>query len=388
MRSYRELQLAHTTVCIRVDYNVPLHDDGTIADDSRIRASLETIQYALQQQARVVLCSHMGRPKGVDPKLSLNVAAIRLSELLGQPVRFVDQAVGEKANAAKTALKDREILILENLRFYPGEEKNDAVFAQQLATGIDVYIDDAFGSIHRAHASIDALPRLIAQRGVGALIEKELHALDRVMTTSELMLVMGGAKMSDKIEMLKNLLPKSTAVCVGGALANCFLKVRDIQVGKSVVDEESLPIAREILSNTDTAQKILLPIDGIVATSPDDIHTRIVHFATDRVAENEMILDIGPATRALFMQQCAHAQVIFWNGPLGLSEQALFAEGSREIARAIAGSSAYSVIGGGDTASAVHALAPEAHFSHVSTGGGASLEYLSGAPMPGLLAVQ
>ncbi|MCW1930266.1 MAG: phosphoglycerate kinase [Candidatus Kerfeldbacteria bacterium] len=388
MRSYTELQLAHRTVCIRVDYNVPLRIDRTIVDDARIRASLETIQYALSQQARVVLCSHMGRPHGIDPRYSLHPVALALSTLLQREVKFSMEAVGDVAQAMKKNLADGEVLLLENLRFYEGEEANDPQFAQQLAEGIDVYIDDAFGAIHRAHASIDALPRLVKERAVGALIEREITALDRITHASALMLIIGGAKMGDKIEMLKQLLPKTSGILVGGALANCFLKARDISVGASRVDDASVSIARELLADQNIASKLMVPTDGVVAAATDDVHTRVVHFASERVADHEMILDIGPDTRAIFAQQCARATMIFWNGPLGLCEQPLFTEGSRSVARAISASPAFSFIGGGDTGAVVRALVPDARFSHISTGGGASLQYLSGAILPGLIALE
>lgn len=387
MRSLRDIAIAQQCVLIRVDYNVPLHDDGSIAHDGRIQASLDTVRYAVSQNAKVILVSHLGRPQGRDPRFSLRPIAERLSALLRQPVRFVDDCRGDIVRQAKHALRGGDILMLENLRFYDEEERDDSVFAQELAEGVDVYIDDAFGAIHRAHASIHAVAQHVKEKGHGFLIERELRGLSNIVHDPEQpqIIIMGGAKMKDKIGVIHVLAPLSQSVCLGGALANTFLSASGIAIGASKCDADAIDVARTLLADSVVQQKLLLPVDGVVATSIDAVERRIVDFAQDVVREDEMILDIGPRTIATFCQQIAHARTIFWNGPLGYVECLAYAQGTRSIAEAIAHSSAYSVLGGGDTESAIDLLGISQSFSHVSTGGGASLEYLAGKSMPGLV---
>lgn len=387
MRSIQDIAILGKTVGIRVDYNVPLRTDGSIADDARIRAALPTIQYAIAQRARVILFSHLGRPKGKkDARYTLAPVAQRLRELLKCSVLFANDCIGDDVARLKETVQVGEVLLLENLRFYPQEEDNDLAFAQELARGLDVYIDDAFGAIHRAHASIVAITQYVPESGVGFLIEKELNALDRIAEGKKLGIVMGGAKMSDKIGMITRLAAHAQSIACGGALANAFFAAQGIDIAASVVDAQAIALAREVLHNPHIAEKIMLPSEVVVAHSvdADASASRVITIGRDKMASTEMILDLAPSSVDRIVDIFSSCDALFWNGPIGVYEHVQFAAGSRRLAQGIEASGTYSVIGGGDTEACVRVVAPESSFSHISTGGGASLEYLSGAPLPGL----
>jgi phosphoglycerate kinase len=405
MKSIRDMTLRHQTVFLRVDFNVPLDDAGNITEDARVKAALPTIEYILEKGAKLIVASHLGRPKGErDSRYTLQPVAKRLSELLGQDVRFVDDCVGAAVDAEKKQLKPGEVLLLENLRFYPQEEANDLYFAQQLAEGVDVYINDAFGTIHRAHASIAALPSLVFDKGCGFLIQHEIDALSKVITNPDqpFVVLMGGIKISDKIDVIRNLAPISDIILVGGGIANAFLKATGHDIGASVVEEEAIDIARDIWRRFETEHssihaahapellhKIQVPVDFIAAASAElGAEQRVIEIGVDTIPAGWKFLDIGPKTRTMFGDVLHKAKTIFWNGPLGVFEVEPFSHGSREIAQIVAQSSGYAVLGGGDTESVVAKFGLEGRFEHVSTGGGASLAFLAQKELPGLRALE
>lgn len=393
IRYVDELQLADKRVFIRVDFNVPLDDSGKVSDDSRIREALPTIELARRSQARTILASHLGRPKGVDPKLSLEPVAARLSELLGKEntVILADDCVGDGVRKLAGDLQPGQILMLENLRFHKEEEANDPDFAKALASLASVYVNDAFGTAHRAHASTVGMVAFVKEKAAGLLMKKELEFLGKILRDPDapFVAVLGGAKVSDKIKVIENLLPKVDALLIGGAMAYTFLKAQGVEVGKSRVEEDKLPVARKALDAAERlGRTILLPVDHIASAAiSKESPPREVK---DRALPRELIgLDIGPKTRALFRQQLARARTIFWNGPMGLFEDERYADGTREIARAMAANrKAITVVGGGDSAAAIHQMGFANQVSHVSTGGGASLEFLEGRPLPGIAALE
>ena len=393
IRYLDELQLAEKRVFIRVDFNVPLDDSGQVSDDSRIREALPTIEVARRSRARTILASHLGRPKGVDPKLSLEPVATRLSELLGKDdtVIFADDCVGDGVRKLAGDLEPGQILMLENLRFHKEEEANDPDFAKALASLAPVYVNDAFGAAHRAHASTVGMVAFVKEKAAGLLIKKELEFLGKILRDPDapFVAVLGGAKVSDKIKVIENLLPKVDALLIGGAMAYTFLKAQGVEVGKSRVEEDKLPVARKALDAAERlGRTILLPVDHIASAAiSKESPPRVVN---DRALPRELIgLDIGPKTRALFRQQLARSRTIFWNGPMGLFEDERYAEGTREIARAMAANrKAITVVGGGDSAAAIHRLGFANQISHISTGGGASLEFLEGRLLPGIAALE
>lgn len=387
-RTVRDIDVAGESVLLRADLNVPL-DNGAVADDTRIRESLPTIQYLVENGASVLVCSHLGRPKGErNPALSLAPVAERLSELLGQPVAFAEDCIGPPAVEAAKALGRGEVALLENLRFHAGEEANDRVFAATLGTLAHVYVNDAFGAAHRAHASTAGVAAFLP--GVaGLLLEKEVRYLGSLVADPPrpFAAIVGGAKVSTKIAAIDHLLPKLDRLLVGGGMANTFLKASGVDVGASLVEDDLLEMARDILARADAAGvTVSLPEDAVVAAklSPD-AHAETVPI--DAFPPDRMILDVGPATLAAFEAALSDAAAVVWNGPLGVFEIEQFAGGSFGLARALADLDATTVVGGGETAAVVARSGLAERFTHVSTGGGASLEMLEGRELPGVAAL-
>ena len=388
--SIKDINLAGKRVFMRVDFNVPLNDAGEITDDTRIRASLPTIQYAVGHGARLILASHLGRPKGKpNPKMSLKPVATRLSELLGKPVAFAPDCVGPEVQKQAQALKDGQVLLLENLRFHLEEEKNDPNFARQLASLAEAYVNDAFGTAHRAHASTEGITHFLSPCAAGLLMEKELEYLGKAVQNPAhpYVAIVGGAKVSDKIELLENFIKLADTVLVGGAMAYTFLKAEGIEVGKSKVEDDKLENARALLNLAKSSgKKLLLPIDHVVADEFDASAPAQVVY-TVNIPPEKIGMDIGPATRAAYAHEIAGAKTIVWNGPMGVFEYPQFAEGTLAVAKAVAASSAVSIVGGGDSVAAVKKMGVADKISHISTGGGASLEFLSGLTLPGVAAL-
>jgi phosphoglycerate kinase len=388
-----ELSLSGKRVFIRVDFNVPLDEHQHVTDDTRIREALPTIQKALELGGKVVLASHLGRPKGADKKLSLMPAAKRLSELLGRTheVLMADDCVGEGVGKMAKDLKPGQVLMLENLRFHKHEEANDEAFARELASFADVYCNDAFGTAHRAHASTAGMAAFVKERCAGFLMRKEIEKLGKLIKSPDkpFVVILGGAKVSDKIKVIENLLPKCNAMLIGGAMAYTFLKAEGAQVGKSRVEEEKLPLALRLLDMAKQhGVELVLPVDHLVGTSPDE-KSEAIDVPDRNIPADKMGLDIGSKTRALFTQHIRNAKTVLWNGPMGVFEVPKFAEGTKSVATAMAlNTQAFTVVGGGDSAAAVNDLGLGAKMTHVSTGGGASLELLEGIKLPGIAALE
>ncbi|HZA14861.1 MAG TPA: phosphoglycerate kinase [Myxococcaceae bacterium] len=393
IRYIDELQLTHKRVFIRVDFNVPLDEKQQVTDDTRIREALPTIRFALKAGGKVILASHLGRPKGRDPKLSLEPAAAKLAELLGKQheVVLADDCVGDGVKKQERDLKSGQVLVLENLRFHKEEEANDEGFARQLGELADVYVNDAFGAAHRAHASTVGMVSFVKEKAAGFLMRKEIEYLGKALKAPDrpFVAVLGGAKVSDKIKVIENLLPKVDALLVGGAMAYTFLKAQRIEVGRSRVEEDKLELARKLLQSAERlGRSLVLPVDHVVGTEPSEkSEAREVPERT--VPAAMMGLDIGPKTRALYREQIRAAKTVVWNGPVGLFEVEKFSAGTRAIAEAMASlRDATTVVGGGDTAAAVQQFGLAEKMSHVSTGGGASLEFLEGRELPGIKALE
>ncbi len=379
-----DLDVKGKKVLVRVDFNVPLAD-GKVADDARIRASLPTIQYLLDHGAAVILCSHLGRPKGVDPAFSLKPVAQYLGTLIDAPVTFAEDCVGEPAAHAAAALQPGQVLVLENTRFHDAEKKNDPEMAKQLASLADLYVNDAFGSAHRAHASTAGVADYLPA-AAGFLLEKEIKYLGNTIADPErpFVTILGGAKVSDKIGVIENLLGKSDCILIGGGMANTFFKAQGFAMGDSLVEEDVVDVAKALLEKA--GDKLLLPVDMVIADAfSADATTRTIEVGD--VPDGWRVLDIGSRTVERFSKVIASAGTVVWNGPMGVFEFEAFAKGTFAIARAVAESGATSIIGGGDSISAINKSGLEDKITHISTGGGASLEMLEGKVLPGLAAL-
>lgn len=390
IKTIRDLDLTGKTLFLRLDLNVPL-EGGKITDETRITASLPTIRYALEKGAKVVMASHLGRPKSAaDKQFSLEPVAARLTELLGMEVILLEEPTSEAVKPLLVGLKKNQLILLENVRFEPGETENSEEFAQELAKYTDVYVNDAFGASHRAHATIDALPKLVKNKGIGFLIEKEIQMLDQLLENSKrpYLAVMGGSKVSDKIGVIEKLIDIVDGFVIGGAMAYTFLKAQNIAVGSSLVEKEKLGYAREMIGRIEARNKtLLLPVDHVVAKSIKD--TAGMTTKGSAIEEGFMGVDIGPQTIAKYSQALSHAKTIFWNGPMGVFENPAFSKGTFAIAKTIAETTdAIRIVGGGDSAAAAEASGHATQMTHISTGGGASLEYLQGDKLPGLEALR
>ncbi|NBH79239.1 phosphoglycerate kinase [Clostridiaceae bacterium] len=385
-KSVEDIEVAGKKVIVRCDFNVPQDDTGRITDDKRIVASLQTIKYLLAQKAAVILCSHLGRPKGqVNPKYSLKPVAERLTELLGQEVKLADDVVGESAKSLAAALKPGEVMLLENVRFHKEEEKNDPAFAKELAGLAEVYVNDAFGTAHRAHATTAGIADYLPA-ACGFLINKEISIMGKALAdpARPFVAILGGAKVSDKIGVINNLIEKCDTIIIGGGMSYTFMKAMGKKIGTSLCEDDKLDLAKGLLEKAEAkGVQLLLPIDTVCAD----------HFAADaepvvyeagELPDNMMGLDIGPKTIELFSESLKDAGTVVWNGPMGVFEFDAFAVGTKAVAKAIAASNAVSIIGGGDSAAAVEKLGFASRMTHISTGGGASLEFLEGLELPGI----
>jgi phosphoglycerate kinase len=398
-RTIRDLALKGRRVFVRVDFNVPIKNteerregvpvDRVIGDDTRIRASIPTIQYALEAGAsRVILASHLGRPKGKpNPEMSLKPVATRLSELIGRPVAFAEDCIGPAAENTVRTAPDGGVVLLENLRFHPEEEKNDTGFAKQLATLADVYVNDAFGAAHRAHASVEALVRLIPEAGAGLLMETELRYLGEALANPvrPFIAILGGAKVSDKIEVIENLIPRLDRLLIGGAMAYTFFKAQGQPVGTSLVEDDKLDAARDIIARArQRGLQLLLPSDHVVAPKLEAGVPVDTLRVGDAAIGDRMGLDIGPATVGVYASALQDAKTVVWNGPMGVFEIDAFAQGTIGVARAVADVHGTTIVGGGDSIAAITKAGVADRITHISTGGGASLEFLGGRTLPGV----
>ena len=386
-KTIQDIDVSGKRVLVRVDFNVPLAEDGTVSDDKRIVAALPTIRYLLEHNAKVILCSHLGRPKGqVNPKYSLAPVGARLSELLPDTkIWFAEDTVGESAKTAIDDMKDGEIVLLENVRFYPEEEKNDPEFAKKLASLADIFVSDAFGTVHRAHASTAGVAAYLPAVA-GFLIGKELGVMGEALDNPKrpFVAILGGAKVADKIGVIKNLLGKFDSLIIGGGMAYTFLKAQGYGIGTSLLDAESIDLAKDIMAEAKAKNvNFLLPIDTVVATEFDANAEHKVVPSTE-IPDGWMGMDIGPKTAELFKKTIVEAATVVWNGPMGVFEFPAFAEGTKKVAEACAECAGTTIIGGGDSASAVKKLGFADKMTHISTGGGASLEFLEGKTLPGV----
>lgn len=385
-KTFKDIDVTGKRVFVRVDFNVPQDDNGKITDDTRIRAALPTINYLVNQNAKVILCSHLGRPKGVvNEKYSLAPVAVRLSELINKPVSMAKDVVGESAKKLVEEMKDGEIVLLENVRFHAEEEKNDPEFAKELASLADVFVNDAFGTAHRAHASTAGIAKFLPAVA-GFLMDSEIMALSNAVENAEkpLVVILGGAKVSDKINVIATLMTKATTLLIGGAMANTFLAAKGYNVGFSKYEADRIDVAKELMEKAESLNvNLVLPVD-VMAGKEFAPKTKCKSFSVDKIADGYQAMDIGKKTRKLYAEEIKNAKTIIWNGPMGVFEFKKFSKGTLAVAKAIAKSSAVSVVGGGDSAAALQQLGYANKVTHLSTGGGATLEFLEGKNLPGV----
>lgn len=387
-KSVKDIDVKGKRVFVRVDFNVPM-EDGKVTDDTRIRAALPTIQYLVDEGAKVILSSHLGRPKGeVKEELRLTAAGERLAELLGKPVKKLDESVGENVKAVVAAMEDGDIVLLENVRFHAGEEKNDPALAKQFAELADVYVNDAFGAAHRAHATTAGIAEFLPAVS-GFLMQKELDVLGKALADPErpFTAIIGGAKVKDKIDVINHLLEKVDNLIIGGGLSYTFTKAQGHEVGTSLLEEDKIDLAKSFIKKAeDKGVNFYMPVDAVVADEfSKDANTKVVDI--DKIPADYMGLDIGPKTAEIYADVIKNSKLIIWNGPMGVFEMDAFANGTKAVASAMAETEGYTVIGGGDSAAAVEKFGVAEKMSHVSTGGGASLEFMEGKELPGVVAL-
>ena len=387
-KTIKDANIKGKRVLMRVDFNVPLNKGLKIEDDTRITAALPTIKYAVDNGARLILMSHLGRPKGADDSLRLDPVAKRLSELLGKKVTKLNDCIGDEVQKAVSGMKDGDVVLLENLRFHVEEEKNDTNFAKELASLGEIYVNDAFGTAHRAHASTEGVTKYIKICVAGFLLAKEMEYFDKALSNppKPFVAILGGAKISDKIMVIENLMKKVDAILIGGGMAYTFLKAHGMEIGSSKLEADKIDVAKSIMRKAkQLGVKLILPVDHLIADKVDAVsNTRVV---TDVVPQGWMAVDIGPKTVDEFKKELRNAKMIIWNGPLGVFEITKFSRGTEDVARFITGLKAISIIGGGDTAAAIARFGLEHAMTHISTGGGASLEYMEGKVLPGVAAL-
>ncbi|MFO7296533.1 MAG: phosphoglycerate kinase [Caldicoprobacter sp.] len=388
-KTIEDIDVRGKRVLVRVDFNVPMDENGNITDDRRIRAALPTIQYLIKNNAKVILMSHLGRPKGeFDPKYSLAPVAKRLSELLGQEVIMAKDVIGESAKNAVASMKEGQVVLLENVRFHKEETKNDPEFAKALAQLGDIYVNDAFGSAHRAHASTEGVAHYLPAVA-GYLIQKELEVMGKALENPErpFVAILGGAKVSDKIGVIENLINKVDVLLIGGGMAYTFLKAKGYEVGNSLLEEDKVELAKQLMEKAkEKGVKLLLPVDNVVAQEfKADAPHKVVD--SDEIEAGWMGMDIGPKTREMFGEEIKKAKTVVWNGPMGVFEMPAFAEGTKAVAKYVSECGGTTIIGGGDSAAAVEQLGFADKMTHISTGGGASLEFLEGKVLPGIAAL-
>ncbi len=385
----KDLDVKGKRVLVRVDFNVPVNEQGEITDDRRIRAALPTINYLCEGGGKVVLVTHFGRPKGVDPKYKMDNIARRLQELSGKKVTKVDDCIGEEVKKVTSEMQEGEIVLLENVRFYKEETANDPAFAKQLSEVADLYVNDAFGTAHRAHASTAGVTAYLRPAAAGFLIEKELRIMGKAISEPErpLVAILGGAKVADKLGVITNLLNKVETLIIGGGMAYTFLKAKGFEIGKSLLDAEKIDFAKDMMAQAEAkGVKLLLPVDAVVT---DDFKNPTMHktVKADQIPADLQGVDIGPETIKIFSSAIKEAKTVIWNGPMGVFEIPDFAKGTNAVAKALADSEAITIVGGGDSAAAVEQLGYADQMTHISTGGGASLEFLEGKQLPGVAAL-